>query len=175
MQALKRHVAEFADRMEALEKQCLAADGAETYFRLLRDIAPLHRTARHLHAVLQEARELAQEDRDIINLRDRAGEIERALELLHGDAKHGLDFTVAHLAEKQSQRTYEMAVSAHRLNLLAATFFPIATLSAIFGSVFAMMHAREYHGLDAANTPSGPSFPSATAPWPSRKRSGSNP
>ena len=46
-----------------------------------------------------------------------------------------------------------MAVSAHRLNLLAATFFPVATLSAIFGAVFAMMHARQDHGLDAVNTP----------------------
>jgi hypothetical protein len=153
VQSLKRHVGEFAERVESLEKQCLAADGAETYFRLLREIAPLHRTARHLHAVLQEARALVPEDRDLINLRDRAGEIERAFELLHGDAKHGLDFTVANLAEKQSQRTYEMAVSAHRLNLLAATFFPVATLSAIFGAVFAMMHAREDHGLDAVNTP----------------------
>ena len=153
VQSLKRHVGEFAERMELLEKQCLAADGAETYFRLLREIAPLHRTARHLHAVLQEARELAPEDRDIINLRDQAGEIERAFELLHGDAKHGLDFTVAHLAEKQSQRTLEMAVSAHRLNLLVSTFCPVATLSAIFAAVFAMMHVRRDHGLDAVNTP----------------------
>src|SRR5262249_3872042 len=153
VQALKRHVAEFAERMEALERRCLAADGAEAYFRLLREIAPLHRTTRHLHAVLQEARELAPEDRDLINLRDRAGEIERAFEFLHGDAQHGLDFTVAHLAEKQSQPTYEMAVSAHRLNLRAATFFPVATLSAIFGAVFAMMQARHDHGLEAVNTP----------------------
>jgi Mg2+ and Co2+ transporter CorA len=40
---------------------------------------------------------------------------------------------VARKTEEQAQRGYEMAVSAHRLNLLAAIFFPIATLSAIFG------------------------------------------
>src|SRR5205807_2860 len=36
--ALKRHVAEFAERMEALEKQCLSAEGAEDYYRILRAI-----------------------------------------------------------------------------------------------------------------------------------------
>ena len=58
------------------------------------------------------------------------------MELLHADAKNGLDYTVAHETKQQTQRTYEMAVSAHRLNLLAAIFFPIATLSSLFGMNF---------------------------------------
>jgi uncharacterized membrane-anchored protein YhcB (DUF1043 family) len=153
VQALKRHVAEFGELAEGLEKKSLDADSADSYYTLLRELAPLQRTVRHLHAVLQESRELAPEDRDLINLRDRAGEIERALELVHGDAKNGLDFTAAHQAEKQSQRTYEMAVAAHRLNLLAATFFPLATSSAVFGAIFAMMHAHEDHGLQSVDTP----------------------
>jgi hypothetical protein len=153
VQALKRHVAEFAELAETLEKQCLEADSAEAYYQLVRTVTPLHRTVRHLHGVLQEARELTPEDRDLINLRDRTGEIERALELLHGDAQHGLNYTVAHQAEKQSHRSYEMAVAAHRLNLLAATFFPLATLSAIFGAVFGMMHVNQDHGLDSIDTP----------------------
>jgi hypothetical protein len=39
-----------------------------------------------------------------------------------------------------------MAVASHRLNLLAATFFPIATISAIFS-----MHLS--HGLDISDRP----------------------
>ena len=35
-------------------------------------------------------------------------------------------------AEEQASASHEMAVASHRLNLLAAFFFPIATLSAIF-------------------------------------------
>src|SRR4029077_1369179 len=101
-------------------------------FRLLQKVAPLHRTARNLHATLQQAREFVPDDRDLIVARDTSGDIERSFELLHNDAKNGLDYTVALETELQSQRTYEMAVSAHRLNLLAALFFPIATLSAIF-------------------------------------------
>ncbi len=130
--ALKRHLGEFADRVEELERQWQDAQSAHDYFQLLRAIAPLHRTVRHLHATLQKARELVPDDREILNARDRSGEVERALELLYGDARNGLDFTVAHQSEQQSQRMYEMAVAHHRLNLLAAIFFPIATLGAAF-------------------------------------------
>ena len=140
--ALKRHVQEFADRVDELEQRWQDAGSAEDYFVLLRAIAPIYRTARHLHATLQEARELVPHDRDLINLRDHVGEIERALELLHSDAKNGLDFRIAHQAEQQAERTYDMAVSAHRLNLLAATFFPVATLSAVYTAVFSLFLAH---------------------------------
>jgi hypothetical protein len=142
LQALKRHVGEFAERVDQLEKQWQKAASAEDYFLLLHAVAPVLRTAHHLYTTLQEARDLVPDDRDVINLRDQVGEIERALELLHGDAKNGLDFTIARQAEKQSERSYEMATSAHRLNLLAALFFPLATLSAVYSAVFGMMLAH---------------------------------
>lgn len=145
-QALKRHGAEFADRVDKLEAQWQDAATASDYYSLLRSIAPLLRTARHLHATLQQAREAAPEDRDLINLRDQVGEIERAMELLHGDARNGLDFTMAHQAEQQAHRTYDMAVASYRLNLLAAVFFPVATLSAVFS-----MHLPS--GLEGMATP----------------------
>jgi hypothetical protein len=150
LQALKRHVAEFGERADDLDKRWQTADSADDFYRLLRDLAPLHRAARNLHAALQQARELVPDDRDLVNLRDRAGEVERTVELLHGDAKNGLDYTVARQAERQAARTYDMAVSAHRLNLLAATFFPVATLSTIYGAVFGMILA---HGEPGWSTP----------------------
>ncbi|HVK08337.1 MAG TPA: hypothetical protein VM597_06120 [Gemmataceae bacterium] len=131
--ALKRHVAEFAERVEALEARWQSAGAAADYFELLRELAPLHRTTRNLHAVLQEARELVPGDRDLINLRDRVGDIERTIELLHGDARNGLDFTIAHQAERQAEQSFGMAMAAYRLNVLAAVFFPIVTLGAVFG------------------------------------------
>lgn len=142
-QALKRHVTEFAERVDRLEEEWQSADSAEDYYVLLRAIAPLHRTLRNLLATLQQARELIPEDRDLINLRDQVGEIERAIELLHADAKNGLDYTVAHQAEQQAERAYDMAVAAHRLNLLAATFFPLATVSAVYGAIFGMFLAHD--------------------------------
>ena len=149
-QSLKRHVTEFAERVEELEKHWQFAATAEDFFLLLRALAPLHRTARNLHATLQQARELVPDDRNLLNLRDQIGEIERGIELLHGDAKNGLDYTVAHQAERQAARTYDMAVAAHRLNLLAAMFFPVATLSTIYGAVFGMILA---HGDQGWSTP----------------------
>jgi hypothetical protein len=145
-QALKRHVAEFAERVEALEAGWQSAGTAADYFELLRALAPLHRTTRNLHAVLQDARELAPDDRDLINLRDRVGEIERTIELLHGDARNGLDFTIAHQAERQAEQSFGMAMAAYRLNVLAAVFFPVVTLGAVFG-----MHLD--NGLRDAATP----------------------
>jgi CorA-like Mg2+ transporter protein len=145
-QALKRHVAEYADRVDELEAEWQSARTSVDYFALLRAIAPLHRAARNLHATLQDARTLVPDDRDLINLRDRVGEVERAVELLHGDVQNGLDFTIAYQAERQADRTQSMAVAAHRLNLLAAVFFPVATLGAVFGMNLA-------HGLDGWNTP----------------------
>ena len=133
IQALRKHVAEYAERLDALDSRLQQAQLSDDYFFVLQALGPLCRASRHLHAVLQQARELAPADRELITLRDQAGEIERFAELLQSDARHGLDFLIARKTEEQAQRGYEMAVSAHRLNLLAAIFFPVATLSAIFG------------------------------------------
>lgn len=153
LQALRQHVVDFANRVEELEKQWQTAGTAEDYYTLLRVIAPLHRTVRNLHAALQQARELVAEDRDIINLRDQVGEIERTIELLHGDAKNGLDFTVAYQAEQQTERSHDMAVAAHRLNLMAATLLPIATVSGIYGAIFGMILAHREHKDHEWSTP----------------------
>src|SRR5206468_3122651 len=93
-----------------------------------------------------EARTLVPADRDLINPRDRAGEVERAVELLHGDVRNGLDFTIAHQAERQAEQAHGMAVAGYRLNLLAALFVPITALGSVFG-----MHLA--HGLDGWATP----------------------
>ena len=71
---------------------------------------------------LQEARKLVPDDRDLINLRDRAYEIERTADLLYNTAKNAMDFTIAVRAEEESRASRRMAVSAHRLNILAAFF-----------------------------------------------------
>lgn len=142
VQALMEHLAEFAQRVDALEKEFESADSADDYYSLVRAVAPLHRSARNLHAALEQARELMPQDADLINARDQSVEIERALDLLHNDASHGLDYTVARQAEHQAEATYQMAVAGYRLNLLAAAFFPIATIGTVFGMNLT-------HGLEA--------------------------
>ena len=133
---LKKHLAGFSQRAEQLESQLQSAWYAADYFTLLQEITPLHRTSRNLHATLQAARDMVADDKEVIVARDMAGDLERAFELLYTDAKNGLDFMAAQKAELQSERSYEMAMSAHRLNLLAALFFPITAISSIFGMNF---------------------------------------
>jgi hypothetical protein len=133
IQSLRKHVAEFIDRIERLDDEFQAAVTADDYFQILQEVTPLFRTIRNMHAALQQAREMIPHDRELINLRDLAGTAERAAELLQADARHGLDFTIAKSAEEESRRSYQMAVSAHRLNVLAAIFLPLATISSVLG------------------------------------------
>jgi hypothetical protein len=130
---LPNHLAEYAALLDKLDHREDAASTAREYFSLMSELGPLHRATRHMHAVLQEAREAVPEDRELINLRDRAYDLERSFELLHTDTKNGLDFAMARQAEEQAAASHRMAISAHRLNLLAAFFFPLATLSAVLG------------------------------------------
>jgi hypothetical protein len=141
-----KHLTQYADLIERFDRQEETATTADDYFAVLEGLAPLHRSARNMHAVLQEARQLVPDDRDLINYRDQAYEIERRAELTYNGAKAALDYAVAKQAERQAADARRMAVSAHRLNLLAAFFFPLATLSALFG-----VNIR--HGLEGVQPP----------------------
>lgn len=139
--ALNRHLEEFAKVVEALEEQDDAAKTAEDYFKVMQAIGPLHRAAGNLHQTLQDAREMLPEDRDLIRFRDQAYAIQRMAELLYEGVKNGLDFAIARRSEEQAQAAHQMTVASHRLNVLAAFFFPVATLMAIFG-------ANLQHGME---------------------------
>jgi hypothetical protein len=144
--AVTKHLDEYAGRIDVLDKQEEKATAAHERFEILEALAPLQRAARNMYTVLQEARKQCPDAREIIDMRDRAYEIERTAELLTTDAKNALDFLMARQAEAQAESSHRMAAAAHRLNLLAAFFFPLATLSAIFG-----MDIR--HGLEDLPTP----------------------
>ena len=108
----------------------------------------MRRSAGNLHQVLQDARKACPDIREIIDLRDRAYGLERTAELLFNGAKNDLDFAVAKRSEEQAIASHEMAVSADRLNKLAAFFFPIATLTALFG-------VNLQHGFEDVKAPVG--------------------
>jgi hypothetical protein len=133
LNALITHLEEYESLIAKLDQQEDTAATADDYFLLLEQLSPLYRATRHLHQALQEARKACPEYRELIDLRDRAYDIERTAELLYSGTKNALEFAVARRAEEQALAAHRMAVSAHRLNLLAAFFFPIATLSAVFG------------------------------------------
>lgn len=131
--AVARHLEQYAGAVAALEKREEQAETSEDYFQVISQLHPLLRSIRNLHQILQKTRELVGHERQLINLRDGAYDLERTAELLNKEAQSELDFLIARRAEQQAISSYQMSVSAHRLNVLAATFFPIATLGAIFG------------------------------------------
>ncbi|MFO0613099.1 MAG: hypothetical protein U0414_10945 [Polyangiaceae bacterium] len=145
LNTLRAHLDSFTKAIDALELRLDKAASAADYFGVLRELGPLHRACRALHRALQEARE-GIADPDLISLRDQAGEAERGAEVLYDDAKHGLDFTIAHKAEEQAARSREIERSAHRLNSLAAVFLPVSAICAAFSMQITS-------GLEGVKTP----------------------
>lgn len=132
--ALGKHLSEYAEVVERYDQLQDEAASVDDFSAIIEGLAPIHRTIRNLHAALQDAREKLPDERDLINARDRAYELERSSELLIGDARNEIQFAMAKRAEEQAEAAHRIAVSGHRLNLLAAFFFPIAALTAIFGT-----------------------------------------
>jgi len=132
--ALNKHLEEYEEVINALDRLEEKATTSNEYFAILEQLSPVQRSATNLHQVLQAARKECPGFRELINLRDRAYEIERTAELLLADVKNGLDVAVAKRAEEQSASSHQMSIASHRLNVLVALFFPLATLMAIFGA-----------------------------------------
>lgn len=132
--ALNKHLEEYEEVINSLDRLEEQATTSNEYFAILERLSPVHRAATNLHNVLQAARKECPDLRELINLRDRAYQIERTAELLLADVKNALDVAVAKRAEEQAASSHRMSIASHRLNILAAFFFPIATLMAIFGA-----------------------------------------
>ncbi|MEZ6047017.1 MAG: CorA family divalent cation transporter [Planctomycetaceae bacterium] len=143
---ITRHLDEYEQRINEFETRYHQADSSDDYFTTLGELAPLLRATRNLHHTLQDARQLLKEDRELIDYRDRAYTLERKADLLYQDSRNGLDYAIAKQHEEQAKNSEEMALAAHRLNVLAAFFFPIATLSAIFG-------VNLHHGYEEVDGP----------------------
>lgn len=131
--ALRQVVDEYRQKMVQLEHSVEGAKRASDYFKVLHEVAPVLRAARHLAKTLQDAREAVPVDADIISIRDMAYEAERTGELVQSDAKAGLDFTIAKRAEEQAESADHIAASSHRLNLIAALFLPVSAVGSVFG------------------------------------------
>ena len=131
--AVNRHLEEYDQLIDRLEIQEQQAKNARDYFEVMEALTPLHRAAGNLYLALQEARKQCPEAREVIDMRDRAYEIQRSAELLSSGCKNALDYQMAKQAEEQARASQHMAVAAHRLNLLAAFFFPLATIAGLFG------------------------------------------
>ncbi|MDX2010212.1 MAG: CorA family divalent cation transporter [Myxococcaceae bacterium] len=143
--ALREHVTEFERAVDELEEHLRLASRARDWFDVLREATPLQRTAHHLAQTLQAARD-AIEDRELITLRDRANDVERAIDLVTAEARDAIDFVTAQKAEAQAAVSLDLARASHSLNVVAAVFLPMTALASIFG-----MELRS--GLEAVSGP----------------------
>lgn len=119
------------DEYDAMEEKAVQADD---YLPVLEGLAPIVRASRNLLDLFEQARRARPTERSLIDHRDRAYEISRHAELLYEDAKNSMDVAVIRRADEQAMASRQMALAAHRLNILAAMFFPFATIGAIFGT-----------------------------------------
>ena len=132
LKALQAHLEVYRKRAHELDDQIETATTAQQLYNVLRSATPLARATRSMHRALQEARE-GVDNKDIIVLRDAAGDIERTVELVTGDAKNALDYIEAKEAEEQTVLARRATEAQHRLNMVAALFLPITAVGSVLG------------------------------------------
>lgn len=134
--ALASLVQQYTKRIEEFDRLETSAQRSSEYIPLLEGLSPILRASRNVYTVLQEARKSELDCRELIDVRDAAYEMSRNAELLYQDAKNSMEIAVVRRAEEQAAASQQMTVAAHRLNLMAALFLPLATLSGVFGTCF---------------------------------------
>lgn len=131
--ALKRHILSFAELETKLSGEFEKKPDISGLFDLLDALVPLVRAARNLHAAVQSAREAIKGDATLIELRDLAYDVDRRFELLTEDVRLAIQFRTAKEAEEQARLGREALRASHRLNKLAAFFFPLTAIGSLFG------------------------------------------
>lgn len=130
---LDAHLASYRSAIHQLDEDVEAAKTPRQYFDVMRRMHPVQRSTRNMAEVLQEARQALLDEPRMINMRDQAADLERGIELIAADAKAGMEFTMAESSTQHAISAMEASQEARRLNRLAAFFFPLATLVAVFG------------------------------------------
>lgn len=137
---VKRHVQSYAELEAKLTADFEQATTLDALFDVVAALTPLVRASRNQHAAIQAAREAVKSDPALVELRDLAYEVERNLELLLEDARNEIQYRTAREAENQVRFSREALHASHRLNTLAALFFPLTAITSLFGMNFS-------HGL----------------------------
>ncbi|MFC7335881.1 CorA family divalent cation transporter [Haloferula chungangensis] len=109
------------------------SEGAAEVFKVLRHAGPLARSTRNMLVAIEQACTHDDDNRELMTLKDRGRELERAAELLYHDAKLVLDFQQAERAEEQQAATERLNTIAFRLNLMAGFFLPLVGIGGLMG------------------------------------------
>lgn len=131
--SLKRHIQSYEEIESKVVREYEAAADTTALFNLLETLTPLARSTRNMHQALQSAREAIGTDPFIIEMRDLAYELDRNLELLLEDVRNAIQYRIARDAEEQAALGRQALQASHRLNILAALFFPLTAIASLFG------------------------------------------
>ena len=134
--ALEQLVDDYEASVVQLEQSHESAVSTKEWFSLLEQVGPILRASRNLHDALTHAVEETVADQQRLELQalcDQASEIERSAELLQTDIQHAIQYSMARQSELQAVFGRAQSRAAHRLNILAAIFLPLATVSSVFG------------------------------------------
>ena len=128
IRALGLHIDEFEELINKLDREEAQASTVDEYFRVLEQLAPVHRTVRNLYQVLQEARRCAR----TIARSSTCGTVPTDWNAMRNCcSRKRRTRSISgwpNNRKSQSRATERMVVAQHRLNMLVAFFFPIATL-----------------------------------------------
>ena len=138
---LKRHVQSYAEIEARLTAEYEKATDINPLFDMMEALSPLVRASRNMHQALQTAREGIKGDSTLIEMRDLAYEVERNFDLLVEDVRNAIQHRSARKAEEQARLSEQALHASHRLNILAAMFFPLTAIASLFGMNLA-------HGLN---------------------------
>lgn len=130
---LKALIESYEVKLKELEIRFDVAKNADDYFNLVEEVMPIQRAASNMANTLQTAREQVKADRFILEMRDRTSDLARNYDLLLGDSKMAMEYRIARNAEEQVAQAHAAVEAQHRLNILAAIFFPLMTVATIFG------------------------------------------
>ena len=139
--ALKRHIQSYSELEAKLTHDYEQAKDTNALFDLVEALTPLTRAARNMHNAIQAGREGIKNDGYLIEMRDLAYEVDRNFDLLLEDVRNAIQHRTAREAEEQARLGKEALRASHRLNTLAALFFPVTAIASIFGMQFS-------HGLN---------------------------
>ncbi len=134
VEAINKLLARYERKLEELDRAEAQAHESTQYLPILESLAPVARSSMNLYEVLREARKATPAALELIDLRDHAYDLSRSTELAYQYTKDSMDVAVVKRAEEQAKASDQMALASHRLNIMAAIFFPLATLSGIFGT-----------------------------------------
>lgn len=132
--ALEKLISQYQHALDQFEQQSNQVNSSREYLTILEALGPIDRAARGLYETLQQAREANADAREIIDWRDKIEEMMLELDQLYADVKTAMEVALIRGAEQQAELTRRVEHSAHRLNILAALFFPLATMGSVLGT-----------------------------------------